>query len=59
MKRRYTSYQIEGSSCIYKRSSPVRASMKSCSQAGGKDAIYLWVAMLGFPFKSLSRLIIY
>lgn len=60
MKRRYTSYQIEGSVCIYnKRSSPVHASMKSCSQAGGKDAIYLWVVMLGFSFKSLSWLIIY
>lgn len=60
MERRYTSYQKEGSGCICnKQSSPVHASMKPCSEAGGKDAIYLWVVTVRFPFKSLSWLIIY
>ena len=42
-----------------KQSLPVHTSKKLRSEAGGKDAIYLWVMMLGFPFKSLSWLIIY
>lgn len=38
---------------------PACASMKLCLEASGKDAIYLWMVQLGFPFKSLSWLIIY
>lgn len=41
------------------QSIPACASMKPCLEASGKDAIYLWMVQLGFPFKSLSRLIIY
>lgn len=41
------------------QSIPACASMKPCLEASGKDAIYLWTVQLGFPFKSLSRLIIY